>query len=325
MVPILDFANHADAEKANAYFAIDGEDVVLHLRPGKEWMEGEEVCIDYSDSAKSAAEFVFAYGFIPAGMGGAGGMLLPLQCSEDDPLACAKEMVWTSTSPRGVKISETPGVGDMVSWESGWVYLAITNEEDGLEFQVLQMNDGGRKLQVLLDGEELDLVARPGRIKELLEKKEMWEVFQLRAVTTIKVAVEEALARLLGGRHALEEGEGVECRPQMWSVGTRLGELEETLLLKAAETLAEEVYPTAIATRTHRSTSLTITSKTHSLRILRYKRTSPSNKNNLQNPSPNQNPKAQMPWMQTGRLIYLNIIFPSSGQVPTQATSLVNS
>jgi hypothetical protein len=245
MVPILDFANHADAEKANAYFAIDGEKVVLHLRPRKEWTDGEEVCIDYSDSAKSAAEFVFAYGFIPAGMRSAGGMLLPLQCSEDDPLGCAKDMVWAPSSSRSVKISETSGAGDKVEWESEWVYLVVANEEDGLEFQVLQMNDGGRQLQVLLDGEELDLVTRPGMVKELLERKEMWKIFELRAVATVKAAVDDALSRLLGGRHVLEEEEGgIECRPQMWSVGTRLRELEETLLLKAAETLAEQVSST---------------------------------------------------------------------------------
>ncbi|KAI5853974.1 hypothetical protein BZA05DRAFT_275867 [Tricharina praecox] len=239
LVPILDFANHAEAGRASAYFAVEGEDVVLRLRPGMECTSGDEVCIDYSDSAKSAAEFVFAYGFIPEGMGGAGGMLLPLQCSEDDPLARAKEMVWAPASPRGVKISETTGE-DKVQWESEWAYLAVTNEEDGLEFQLLQMNDGGRKLQVLLDGEELDLVARPRRVQELLKGKEMCEIFELRVVATVKAAVEDALSRLLGGRHALEEEEGVECRPQMWSVGTRLRELEETLLLKAAETLAEE-------------------------------------------------------------------------------------
>lgn len=316
MVPILDFANHADAEKANAYFEIDGEDVVLHLRPGKEWMDGEEVCIDYSDSAKSAAEFVFAYGFIPAGMRSAGGMLLPLQCSEDDPLGCAKDMVWAPAFSRGVKISETSGAGDKVEWESEWVYLVVANEEDGLEFQVLQMNDGERQLQVLLDGEELDLATRPGRVKELLERKEMWKIFELRAVATVKAAVDDALSRLLGGRHALEEEEGIECRPQMWSVGTRLRELEETLLLKAAETLAEEVSSTPTRyLHSHRSPPLTVTSKTLSWSIPKCKRTSPNKGNgNLRNPG-----ARMVPWMRAGRSICLNMIFTLSGQSPTYA------
>jgi hypothetical protein len=239
MVPILDFANHSD--EANAYFLVDDDGFVeLQLQPGVQLEEGQEVTIDYAGAKKSAAEFAFSYGFLPHTLKSAGSLVLPLPCTDDDPLACAKHAAW----PKGrvVKIFED---GEEIRWNSDWAYLVVTNEEDGLTFQVLQTNEGERRLQVLFADEELDLHANSKHLEERLRKEDIWEVFELRAVATVKGVVEETLQRLLKGRDAMEEeaaeGKAVELRPQPGGVGAKLRELEETLLLKAAETLGMQV------------------------------------------------------------------------------------
>ncbi|KAA8902599.1 hypothetical protein FN846DRAFT_84883 [Sphaerosporella brunnea] len=241
MVPVLDFANHSDM--ANAYFAVGKDEAVeLRLRPGAQINERDEVTIDYSGEEKSAAEFVFSYGFLPDTMGSAGSLRLPVPCAEDDPLVRAKHTVWPRD--RAVRVFEE---GEEVHWSSDWVYLSVANEEDGLTFQVLQTNEGGRWLRVSFgdEDEELDLLANPQKLKELLRAGKMWEVFELRAVATVKGVVEDTLQRLLKGRDAMEEeaaeGEELELRPQPDIVGKKLRDLEETLLLRAVETLETQM------------------------------------------------------------------------------------
>ncbi|KAF8545520.1 hypothetical protein BDD12DRAFT_721716 [Trichophaea hybrida] len=247
LVPILDFANHA--EDANAFFAVNDEgEATLDLRPGiPPLKDGDEVTIDYSgDDPKSAAELVFSYGFLPATLSSARSLTLPLYASDDDPLGRAKETVWTTQ--RCVKIFETGD--DSVDWEAGFVYLSVVNEEDGLFFHVLQTMEGERKLQVLFKDEELDLRGNPRRLEELLRAGDMWGVFQLRAVATLKELVEKQLGRLLAVNDELEqeaaeramgvgkkeeEEEEEDYRPQPLSVITALRELEETLMLKAVD------------------------------------------------------------------------------------------
>jgi hypothetical protein len=247
MVPVLDFANHSDT--ANAYFAVSEEDgsAELRLRPGVKLRKKDEITIDYSGAEKSAAEFVFSYGFLPDTLRTAKSLVLPLPCADDDPLARAKHAVWPKG--RSVKIFED---GEQVRWSSDWAYLSVTNEEDGLTFQVLQTNEGDRFLRVVWgdDNEEMDLHANPKQLEEKLRKGNMWEVFELRAVATVKGVVEETLTALLTGRDAMEEqeaaeGKPLELRPQPGMVGKRLRALEETLLLRAVETLQTQVRPAA--------------------------------------------------------------------------------
>ncbi|KAF8251057.1 SET domain-containing protein [Wilcoxina mikolae CBS 423.85] len=249
LVPILDFANHA--EDANAFFAVNDEgEATLGLRPGiPPLKDGDEVTIDYSgEDPKSAAELVFSYGFLPATLSSARSLTLPLSASDDDPLGRAKEAVWTTQ--RCVKIFETGN--DSVDWEAGFVYLSVVNEEDGLFFHILQTMEGERKLQVLFKDEELDLGGNPRRLEELLRAGDMWEIFELRAVATLKELVEAQLLAVKDEleQEAAERATGVEgeekdedYRPQPLSVITALRELEETLMLKAVDMFEKQVLP----------------------------------------------------------------------------------
>ncbi|KAL7487354.1 hypothetical protein ACHAW6_012952 [Cyclotella cf. meneghiniana] len=76
LAPIFDFINHASAKTtgkftANAEFGIEGEtmgdinDAKLVVRALKDLTGGEEVLIDYGDSARPAWKCLNSYGFVP--------------------------------------------------------------------------------------------------------------------------------------------------------------------------------------------------------------------------------------------------------------------
>ena len=241
LVPVLDFANHA--QPANACFGVtaDGE-AILSLRPGSalDLRGGQEVTIDYSgaEEPKGAAEMVFSYGFLPESLATAREMVLPLVSppSDDDdydPLARAKQAVF-GNAPRTVRIFETypapstvggegkegdGGLGGSLEWESSYAFLSVVNEEDGLSFRVLQQTvstGGERTLQAVFRDQPFP----PHSMREVLLKAEaeaeagtegagMWEVFLLRVVVLLRNTVERHLRRLLAvkGELELEGGE----------------------------------------------------------------------------------------------------------------------
>ena len=281
LVPVLDFANHA--QPANACFGVtsDGE-AILSLRPSSvlDLRGGQEVTIDYSgaEESKGAAEMAFSYGFLPESLATAREMVLPLASpaggdddDDYDPLARAKQAVF-GDAPRIVRISETApaastaggegkggdgGLGGSLEWESPYAFLSVVNEEDGLSFRVLQQTGGERTLQAVFR----DKPFPPHSMREVLLKAEaeaeaetegagMWEVFLLRVVVLLQNTVERHLRRLLAvkGELELEGGEdgqggagGGEYRPQPLAVIMRLRELEETMLLRAVDMLAKQV------------------------------------------------------------------------------------
>ena len=243
MIPVLDFANHAGGAAATARFAIDAGGVV-ELELVGAWEEGQEATIDYAGGDKSAAEMAFSYGFIPAEQATAGSLTLDLNPSDDDPLGRAKTVVWRGA--RTVRVYE--GEDGSVLWDSPFAYLCVINEEDSLEFHILQDNTGARTLQVLFSGEEIDITNHPERLLDLMRDSELWAIFRLRAVVLLRQRVEAQLHRLVSARGAEEEEcieEGRETsegyRPQPFLVATRLRTLEETLLLRAIEALQAQV------------------------------------------------------------------------------------
>ncbi|KAI5820513.1 hypothetical protein BZA77DRAFT_336437 [Pyronema omphalodes] len=234
MVPVLDFANHS--QDANAFFDVNEEgEVTLSLRPGVELKKGEEVTINYAgEEGKSAAEMAFSYGFLPK-MDTAGGISLPVKPQMGDPLMRVKLMVWQGA--RDIRIKEE---GDEVSWEAPLVYLVNLNEEDGLQFEVLQTTEGERTIQVLFREKEIEDL---GKLEEVLKETEMWEIHQLRAVVMVKEEIEEQLSRIRDDPEMYHDDEGeedVEGRPQELSVITRLRELEEALLAKAVAKMEKQ-------------------------------------------------------------------------------------
>ncbi|KAK1754488.1 hypothetical protein QBC47DRAFT_384043 [Echria macrotheca] len=175
MVPCIDMLNHSS--NATAYYEENAKDeVVLLLRPGVSISEGQEVTISYGDS-KSAAEMLFSYGFIdPESL--TQSLVLPLEPFDGDPLARAK-LVSFGEAPR-VRVARD---ADSTTWESSFVHLMCVNEEDGLEFRVLQDTEGGRQLCVFWQDE--DVTARTKEFASLTQSHPLGTVFRLRAVTVV--------------------------------------------------------------------------------------------------------------------------------------------
>ncbi|OAA57694.1 SET domain protein [Cordyceps fumosorosea ARSEF 2679] len=191
MVPALDMVNHSGGGSAMAYYEEEtGGDVSLRIRPGAHVPAGSEVTISYGDS-KSAAEMLFSYGFIDTTTTKRQ-LTLRLNDFPDDPLALAKRRVFGSAA-RVVTIRQ--GDGDTAPmWESGFVHLMCLNEEDGLEFRVLQDDAGGRTLRLFW--QEEDVTARAHEFDTLLRDHPLAALFRLRAVTVVQERAASQLEKL---------------------------------------------------------------------------------------------------------------------------------
>lgn len=163
-------------------------------------------------------------------------LFLSLDIPGDDPLKGAK--LATSDAAPGVRIfDKTEGT----RWESDFVWLACVNEEDGLNFRILQTTDGGRELKVFWKDRELENIVQ---VKDLLQAENAWEVFQMRAVATIQSRVRDQLRLLYSTedevQHA-EWGDGTGVREMPRKLAVRLRKLESELLERAYGQLEDEV------------------------------------------------------------------------------------
>ncbi|KAG2009200.1 hypothetical protein GB937_007977 [Aspergillus fischeri] len=206
IVPCVDMANHACEDLVKARYDEDGAgNAVLQLRTGKKLRVGEEmtpcdkemhadaVAWRYGDE-KPASEMVFSYGFVENERTDAKQIFLDLEIPDDDPLKMAKQ-VFCKEVP-GVRITRAttacPERGK-TTWDSPFVWWACVNEEDGLNFDVVQTTDGGKELRATWKGEDM---GTPSRLKDLLAADPLWAIFQLRAVVLILERLETQLVIL---------------------------------------------------------------------------------------------------------------------------------
>lgn len=234
MVPCIDMANHAAGKGTVARYDTDTNGGgVLVLRPGQSTTAGDEVTITYGDD-KGACEMLFSYGFIEERMDSARELFLDLDIPDDDPLKQAKKAV--AKSPPGVRIFHT---GESTSWEGPYVWLLCVNEEDGLKFQMLQTTDGARELNVSWKGQDL---VDGKKIEELLRADPLWDVYHLRAVTTLQGRVESQLHRLVSAREQMQvAAEKGRAGPTNLDIAMKLHDLEEELLMQAYEDFEHQV------------------------------------------------------------------------------------
>ncbi|KAF5534655.1 SET domain-containing protein [Fusarium phyllophilum] len=185
MVPVLDMANHSHSQ--TAYYDEDDEDnIVLLSRPGMEMSVGDEVNISYGE--KSPAEMIFSYGFIDP-ESTVEELTLPLEPLADDPLAKAKLHIFRG-SPT-LKLSRSDGE---ISWQCSFVYLMCLNEEDGLEFRILQGTNGDRELRLFW--QEEDATARANDFGDLIKDHPLCQIIRLRAVSVLHEVVTSHLMQL---------------------------------------------------------------------------------------------------------------------------------
>ncbi|KAF7556229.1 hypothetical protein G7046_g6370 [Stylonectria norvegica] len=234
MVPGLDMVNHSG--RPTAYYEEDDrDDIVLLLRPSSGATCGEEMTISYGE-AKSAAEMLFSYGFVDP-ESATHELVLPLEPMADDPLGRAK--LHTSKTAPSLKLFRTDGKMD---WESPFAYLMCLNEEDGLEFRVLQGTDGERQLRLFWQDE--DVTAQADDFETLIQDHPLCPVFKLRVVAVLHELVTAQLERLSSGI-SLQQLEPLReaglVRQECLQAAEALREIETSILESAAEALEIQV------------------------------------------------------------------------------------
>ena len=234
MVPCVDLANHASGDETVALYDTDTSgNAVLLLQEGQSMASGREITITYGDE-KGACEMLFSYGFLEETTTSALELFLALDIPNDDPLKMAKQHV--SKSPPGFRLFDQGGT---IGWEGVFVWLLCVNEEDGLEFRLLQSLDGDRELKVFWKGQEISDVSG---LQSLLQAESNWDIFQLRATVTIRDRLAEQLSALDASSSILSEIPAIgEEGSQINHYARKLRDLEGALMLQAHGMLEDKV------------------------------------------------------------------------------------
>lgn len=232
MVPCVDMINHS--ARPSAYYEENSQDeVILLLKPGTSIAEGEEITISYGDT-KSAAEMLFSYGFIDA-ESAVDSLVLPLSPFPDDPLAKAK-LVAFGEAPK-VQVARENG---SIRWWSEFAYLMCINEEDGLEFRILQQTDGLRQLRVFWQDE--DVTDRVSDFEALSRSHPLPAVLRLRVVTVVQDCIQTQLGRLRSSTPG-STASSLQ-REDCFKTAMILRRIETSILESSVEALEEEVRTT---------------------------------------------------------------------------------
>ena len=231
LVPCLDMVNHA--VEANAYYEETSDhSVALLLRPDVNLVSGSEISISYG-ALKSPAEMLFNYGFIDAGSSSKS-LVLTLEPIPDDPLGKAKLAAFSG--PPIVTLSQ---VHEVVEWESPFLYFMCLNEEDGLEFRVLQQTDGSRSaLRVFWQGR--DVTEETETFHILIRSHELNDIFKLRALTLLQDRTRQQLERLYESEDVVSSLVTRSLIPPDRQGAAAKLRATETSILEVAFTLVEE-------------------------------------------------------------------------------------
>jgi hypothetical protein len=233
MVPCLDLANHSG--NANAYYEQNADgDVTLLLRPDQELATHDEICISYGEN-KSAAEMLFSYGFIDQTSQETNSLVLDMQPMEDDPLGKAK--IAAFFGPPTLLIRRQ---GNKVHWEGTCVYLLCLNEEDGLEFKLLQQTDGSSyDLEVFWQESNVTNIA--GHFEDLIRQHELGDVFTLRAIALVQDRIRQQLERLYASEDFVQDlSDSPQVDKARGSLAIELRSLETQLLEQAYNAMDDE-------------------------------------------------------------------------------------
>jgi hypothetical protein len=112
------------------------------------------------------------------------------------------------------------------------------NEEDGLEFRVLQQTDGARQLRVFW--QDADVTDRTSDFKSLIRTHPLSAVIRLRVVTVVQVALGAQLERLQSSTPPDAAPSSLQ-REACFRAALALREIETGILERAIEALEEEV------------------------------------------------------------------------------------
>ena len=231
MVPVLDLANHVSDNKRNARFEVDADGNVLLVKEDSTNIEnGDEINITYG--AGGACETIHSYGFLDEGATSARELFLTLDIPLDDPLRMAKKAA--AKEPPGVRLFvDSQGA---IQWEGALVWWAAVNEEDGLDFQMIQSQDGARELKTLWKNAEF----LPSQLRDRIATDSVFDVFRLRATVLVQERVEAQGAELVASEEWFEDA-SQQAEFGLRNILNRLRYLELDLLTRAYGTLEKQV------------------------------------------------------------------------------------
>jgi hypothetical protein len=230
VVPCLDLANHSRG--AVAYFEeTKADEIALLLRKGCVVPAKGEITINYGGS-KSAAEMLFSYGFIEPDTP-ARSLVIPLETMDDDPLTKAKLHVFGAAPTLRIE-DRDDGVP---RWTAPFAYLMCLNEEDGIQFGLLQQTDGTRQLKLYWQGE--DVTDKAGDFESLINGNDLEPLFQLRVVTVILELLQQQVETLEKPFPSLAE-QGI-VRAELLESILRLRNVELSLMQRALQGLEDQV------------------------------------------------------------------------------------
>ena len=247
----MDMANHAVGESSRARYETDSEgNAVLLMRDNVKLKANDEITISYGDD-NGASEMLHSYGFIETRMSSAQQLCLELDVPEDDPLRLAKKHA-AKTAP-GFKLLERSDnnpsdyqraiiSASQIHWESSFVWLIIVNEEDGLEFKLLQTIEGDTDLQMSWKGAVLTDLSN---FEDMLLKERLYDVFKLRAITMLRDRLLDQIIRLEQSRANIPDIlDLLGSKSENYNNAMKLRDLEERLMSQAYEEFGLQVRST---------------------------------------------------------------------------------
>lgn len=187
---------------------------------------------------------IFSYGFLEDERTDAKQLVLDIDIPDDDPLKIAKKLY--CKKPPGMRLNTVSGSSETTTWDSSLVWWACINEEDGLDFKVLQATNGERELRAVWKEEEL---GNPDDLASRISIDPLWDVIQLRAVVLILERLETQLLALRATEKAVceirreekEDNLQATFRPDIFRTVSKLQRLEGELLERGIEDLTRRV------------------------------------------------------------------------------------
>jgi hypothetical protein len=238
MVPCLDLANHSSGDATVALYEKDDDgNAILLLRDGKMVDEGQEVTITYGDE-KGACEMLFSYGFLEDAKDSAESLFLSLLIPEHDRLRHAKLEI-AECAP-GFKLIDV-GHGD-IDWSGDFVWLLCVTEDDELRFEIARTIDGGTETDAFFKTQPL--VNGAAELYKHLSQSDLWDVYQLRAITILQARVFDQLQLLYTTQDDAEatlHGHNSDVRASSFQLAMRLRTLEFDLMNRAYEQFERQV------------------------------------------------------------------------------------
>lgn len=165
-------------------------------------------------------------------------MTLAVESFEDDPLAQAKVHMFGGLPT--VRLSRTDGI---LTWDSPFLHFMCLNEEDGLDFRILQDNNGGRELRLFW--QEEDVTGRGAEFEVITKDHPHHMLFRLRAVTILAQQLSNQLDRIRGP----PSEDPARMRTACVEAANVLKDNEGSLLEDTLSSLEKEVCPSSSGAR----------------------------------------------------------------------------